>query len=140
MKTSQSSSVSQDDNSNSNDYSEIETPYENVLDLVLHHPNLPKIDAEHPYNEVDALVFSTLVYLPMVYVSSLKPDSEEEETRAGRKALTVAEFGYKTLRACITGEALCPIRGDEQHNFDRYKVAALAKGREFETLRLAGAC
>ena len=123
----------------SDEYSEFEEPHLNVLDLILQNPDLPPIDAEHPYNEVDALVFSTLVYLPMMYVSSLKPDSEEEERRAGRQPLKISKFAYKTIRACLTGDPMCAIRADEQHNFDRYKVAALAKGREFDTLRLAGA-
>lgn len=121
------------------EYSEFEEPYVNVLDLILHNPDLPPISAEHPYNEVDALVFSTLVYLPMIYISSLKPNSEEEETAAGRRPHKISRFAYKTIRACLTGDPMCPIRADEQHNFDRYKVAALAKGREFDTLRLAGA-
>lgn len=100
---------------------EEETSYGDVVDVLERtYKNLHPISEDYPLNEVDGMIFSTLVYLPMHCVPNLDSDLENKE-------ITISEWAERLSKYYESSDEKLALHSEDEHNAPNYHPKILAE-------------
>ena len=96
--------------------------YDTILNI-LKDNNIPKISQENPFNQVDAMIFSEIVYLPMNIIENIDLETdyymniffEKENNNDNKEKLTIKEF-YDRMNNMFTEKDILKFSVHDQDN------------------------